>query len=170
MKKYLLVLLFVFCVFFGCGEKPPEDMPKLYKTRLILVQEGKPLDGAMVLLERHTKTTKYSCGGMTDANGIVNIQTHGKYTGVPEGTYTVVVSKIITEYSGPLNEIPSEESAVRSWMEKNRNRFKETNYLVVDPKYGNSETSDLKIDVTKKGLNTTFELGSPIRLEIKEQH
>jgi hypothetical protein len=171
MKKYLpILLLLFFCSFLGCSEKRPENMPMLYPVRLILVQEGKPLAGAMVLLKRHSETTKYSCGGMSDANGVVKIQTHGKYAGVPEGSYTVTVSKTITERSGPWDKIPSEETAARTWLQENRSQLKETNYLIVDPKYGNSQTSDLNISVTTKGLKTTLDLGSPVRLEVKEDH
>ncbi|MDR0336745.1 MAG: hypothetical protein LBI18_06605 [Planctomycetaceae bacterium] len=145
-------------------------MPKLYPVQLTLVQEGKPLDGAMVLLKRHSETTKYSCGGLSGANGVVKIQTHGKYAGAPEGSYTVTVSKTVTERSGPWNEIPSDEAAAQTWLQENRSRLKETNYHIIDPKYGDSQTSDLKIDVTTKGLKTTLDLGNPVRLEMKEDH
>jgi hypothetical protein len=170
MKKYLPILLFFFCSFLGCGEKLPENMPKLYPVQLTLVQEGKPLDGAMVLLKRHSETTKYSCGGISGANGVVKIQTHGKYAGAPEGTYTVTVSKSITERSGPWHEIPSEDAAARTWLNENQSRLKKTNYHVVNLRYGNSQTSDMEISVTTSGLRKTLDLGSPVRVEIKEDH
>jgi hypothetical protein len=170
MKKYLFILLFFTLWFSGCNEKRPENMPKLYPTRLTFVQEDQPLTGAMVLLKRQIESTQYSCGGMTDANGVVQIQTHGKYLGAPEGIYTVTVSKTITERSGPWNEIPTDESAAQTWLKENRSRLKETTYLVVDPKYGNPKTSGLEINVTNKGLKTTIDLGSPARVEVQEDH
>jgi hypothetical protein len=48
--------------------------------------------------------------------------------------------------------------------------LKETTYLVVDPKYGNPKTSGLEINVTNKGLKTTVDLGSPVRVEVQEDH
>ena len=136
MKKILLLLLTGLVFVTGCGDRLPPDMPKLYPVQLTLTQDGKPFEGVMVVVHNKDTASSYSSGGISDANGVVVLQTHGKYLGVPAGTYSLALSK---------DEIIVEEG-------------KESRFRVIDPKLGAVVTSGLEITVEPPGLKTTLDV------------
>ena len=82
----------------GCTQQRPDGLPKLYPVSLRVVQEGKPLDGAsLVLRTADADALPWTIGGKTDDSGTLVLWTHGKYKGVPAGKFKVVVSKIVNE-------------------------------------------------------------------------
>jgi len=136
MKKILLLLLLGFVFVAGCSEQLPPDMPKLYPAQLTLTQGGKPFEGVMVIANHKEASSHYSSGGISDANGIVVLRTHGKYRGVPEGTYALALSK---------REIVVEGGQT-------------TQFQVIDPKLGAAATSGLEVTVNPPGLKETLDI------------
>jgi len=131
MKKILPLLLLGFMLIIGCGKSTmPPDMPKLYPAQLTLTQGGKPFEDVMVIASHKDAASHYSSGGISDANGIVVLRTHGKYSGVPEGTYALALSKRETVIEGSQT----------------------TQFWVIDPK--------LRLEVTVKppGLKETLDI------------
>ena len=99
--KYFTLGLFatiVVCLV-GCSkEKRPDGMPPLNPAVCIkVVQDGKPLDDANVSLRSQDKSLTWGIGGKTDAQGVAQLWTHGKYKGAYAGTFKVVVTKEIKE-------------------------------------------------------------------------
>ena len=157
--KYLrlsTICLAACCLTFsGCGGEPkPDGMPKLHPTVIQLTQESTPVEGASVQLVSETDG-RWPIGGSTDANGTVSLKTYGRYAGVPEGKYKVLVSKNERERVGS-----EPQSMYDSWAENV--------YNLVDPVYSVPETTPLEIEV-KPGKNSLgpFDLGRKIRLPIQ---
>jgi hypothetical protein len=151
----------------GCGEKLPPDLPKLYPTILTVTQESQPLDNATVQLIPKDNG-KWSATGMTDVAGKVEFYTHGKYKGVPEGTYRVVVQKTLTEeskYSGQVQ--PPEGVGYEKWQQMLA-ADKPKSYNLVDLKYGSRDNSPLEITVgSSRDKDQQVDVGKAIRDEIK---
>jgi hypothetical protein len=84
----------------GCGKPShlPEDFPKIYPCEISVIQEGKPLENAMVSLSPIGNTDKYagSCSATTDAHGKAVVMTYGQ-SGVPTGKYKILISKLKDE-------------------------------------------------------------------------
>ena len=97
MKKLCLCAALVASCFltFGCGGKPkPDGMPDLYKTTIVVTQNGAPLADAALSLQSDDPSLKWAVGGKTDANGRAELTTHGDFKGAPAGTYRVGVVKM----------------------------------------------------------------------------
>ena len=144
-----------FLTFAGCGGEPkPDGMPKLHPTVIQLAQDGAPLEGASVQLLSETDG-RWPIGGSTDANGAVSLSTYGKYPGVPEGKYKVVVSKVEREKFGPEPTSMYESQA-------------ENVYNLIDTVYSTAETTTLEVEV-KAGKNSfgPFDLGMKIRQPVQ---
>ena len=137
MPKKLLLLLSGFMLVTGCGKPLPPDMPKLYPARLTLTQDGKPFEGVMVIANNKDAASHYSSGGISDANGVVVLRTHGKYSGVPEGTYSLALSKreMVLDHKGET-----------------------TQFWVIDPKLGTAATSGLEVTVKPPGLKEILDI------------
>ncbi|MDR1483708.1 MAG: hypothetical protein LBT09_02675 [Planctomycetaceae bacterium] len=154
--------------FSGCGEKLPPDLPKLHSTILTVVQEGKPLDDASVQLIPKGFDSKWSANGVTDKSGKVEFYTHGKYKGVAEGTYRVVVQKTFTEepkYAGQVH--PPEGVSYEKWQQMLASD-KPQSYNLVDLKFGSRDSSPLEIVVDPDSKKErSIDVGKSIREEIK---
>ena len=161
-----LCFLGVLC---GCaGEKTPPDMPKLQSTIITITQEGKPLEGANVqLVKKDDLNYKWLCGGTTTADGKCVVKTLGKYNGVPEGDFTVLVYKtVVTESETRKNvEQPREPKEAQEWARKVAEEEKSFEY--VDPKYKKYDTSDLTITIKAGKNEQTFEVGPQTEIEVK---
>ena len=96
MRRIFPFLIAVWiCAFSGCGEKRPDGMPKLYPTVLLVKEGGTPLPDVFVTFYNEDGSLpRWNIGGVTDANGILKLNTYGKYSGVPEGKFKVVLSKL----------------------------------------------------------------------------
>ncbi|MDO5554968.1 MAG: hypothetical protein Q4G68_14525 [Planctomycetia bacterium] len=161
MKKQMmkrvscLVLMMGLCllVSFGCGQARPEGMPELVSCTLVLTQEGKPLDGAQVQLVPKAESERtWSVGGVTDAAGTVQVQTHGLYRGAPKGTFAVVVTKTRSEGGRSGNEHASGGMQTRNAVI----------YTLIDKQYTDSRTTPLEITIQGK-TKETLELGPAVK-------
>ena len=169
-----ILLLCVFLPFLlqtGCGRGPqkPDGLPTLYPVTLQLEQDGKPLAGADVIL-RSDEIGTWSCGGVSDANGIVTVRTHGQFPGAPLGRHKVIVSKLKSNAALDTSQAKSlaeiKELEAKAVQEQARTNFGATTYLV-ERKFSNPATTPLEIEVVT-GKNT-FKLDVGPAVEIVEK-
>lgn len=153
----------------GCGgQKTPSDMPKLYPTTIAITQEGAPVEGASVqLVKPDDLNYKWLAGGVTDAKGRCEIQTHGKYKGAPEGEFAVIVYKTTVAESETRKNVPepSDPKEAMAWNEKVASE--ETATDEIDQKYKKADTTDLRVVVAAGKNETTFEVGPKVSIVVE---
>ncbi|MDR2643312.1 MAG: carboxypeptidase-like regulatory domain-containing protein [Planctomycetaceae bacterium] len=169
LKKYLLVVVTgsFFLMFASCGNEPiPKGMPKLYPARIIVLQEGKPLNGATIILVNiENLQTPWTVGGLTDGNGICKLKTLGKFNGVPIGKYKVTVEKnVIQESETSKLPIPTDPQAREEYYAKIRTE--EKFYDRVNLKYKSPTTTDLEIEIVGSKNEKTFDVGKEIKQKV----
>jgi hypothetical protein len=163
MKRIFIFTTILLVCFNGCGEPQPVDLPKLYPAEITVIQDGKPLTDATVQMVPKTDS-KWSAVGVTDSNGNVEFFTQGKYKGVPEGTYSVLVSKVFTEPSQYANKPQPANVDYDKWQEMlGAEQLKSFN--LVDEKFSDLSTSPLEWTTGQK--NSIVDVGKSIREEIK---
>ena len=138
-------LILVICTLsVSCGRnKYPPGFPKIYPIRLQIVQEGTPLDAASVaLIAEDPSLKKWPSGGRTDAQGMVNIQTHG-FDGAPIGNYKVTVVKVVRE--GGFKTVEEADEAFLKGIEDPG-----VDYSYVEECCNSAETTPLTLEVKKK--------------------
>ena len=155
---FLLFCSAVFClVLAGCsGEPKPDGLPKLYPVSLSFTQEGEPVKDASVRLVAVSESqTNWSVGGSTNATGTAALKTYGKYPGVPEGKYKIVISKYEREQIGNAASMYDAHG--------------ENTYDLIDPSFSSPQTTSLTVDVEpgKKSYDP-IDLGKKIRQPIKK--
>jgi len=127
---YLILLLSIF----GCGGQPlPDGMPKLFECNVKILSEGQPLPDVTVEFCSSDPDFKWGTSATTDENGNARMVTYGKYFGVPEGEYTVIVHKLQREEFDP--ERPPRQVRL---------------FTLTDPQYTSPKTTPLKITVNGK--------------------
>lgn len=157
MKKNIAFVVAVLFVTTICGCKKddrPEDMPPLFPCVITVVQEGTPLDGASVNFEPgEGANAKYRAAGITNEQGKAIMKTYG-FDGAPEGTYKVIVRKLVVE-EGP-KVINSDGEEVTTYGKE---------YQAVEQEYRDAKTTPHKIEITnsKKTLEATFDVGKPVK-------
>jgi 5-hydroxyisourate hydrolase-like protein (transthyretin family) len=173
MQRALIIALISapILAFCGCdGEKTPPDMPKLQPTLITIVQEGTPVEGASVQLQKKDDLAyKWFAGGVTDAQGVCVIRTLGKYNGAPEGDFQVVVYKTTRTESETRKNQPSppqDPEGAQEWVKKVSAEEKE--YEEIDPKYKKVELTDLAITIVPGKNAQTFDVGAKVRIENKQ--
>ncbi|MDR0337421.1 MAG: hypothetical protein LBI18_10055 [Planctomycetaceae bacterium] len=91
---FMSLLLVSFLV--GCYSKAPDGFPRVYPATITVTQDGKLLEGAVVILESLTEHTRWSVGGKTDATGSVQpatVQGNHSVVGVPAEDFLVTITK-----------------------------------------------------------------------------
>ncbi len=146
----------------GCGgEKRPEGFPEVAECSIKILQEGAPLEGAKVnLVAQDPALMRWGCGGVTNADGVVELRTNG-YPGAPVGSFKVVVLK--TETVGGAQ---TKEDYQRQM--QGENLGPEETFDLVDRKYADQTQTPFTLEV-KAGKNETqeFDVGAPIREPIR---
>lgn len=150
------VLLLILLAGLSCRhDSRPDDLPKLTPCVLTLTQAQAPLAGAIVNLYSRDSHLKWTISGITDASGRVALKTHGRFPGVPEGEYIVVVIK--TEIEQPIKPtVGADGTDVHPGGPL-------THYHLVDPQYSDRKTSPLHQTVQGRSVQAAFELGAPVR-------
>jgi len=153
-----LVLTAVALPLTGCGGKQlPPGMPPPVPCEIIVIQEDKPLEGAVVRLHPvDDSNSSWTAMGRTDASGKAVIYTLDQYKGAVPGKYKVIVSKTETEDPGP--PVPSAEA-------QGRGRPLGSFYLV-EEQYGTASTTTLEIEVAKGTPTHTVDVGKAVRIRI----
>lgn len=169
LKRSILSVLFVGAVVFiaGCGEERPAGMPKIYPaTMTVTYDDGTPADGATVLLiaPKDSPATGWTCGGTTGPDGTVELRTHGRFLGAPEGTFKVTVMRAIGETGDPDPSTMTDEEYQKA-MERFKASLTQTvNYNMIEAEYGAADKTPLEITVEpKKGQKFTLTVGEPIK-------
>ena len=130
-------------------------MPKLYPCTLVITQENKPLEGAVVALFHQDRSLqKWTAGGVTDKSGKVVLKTQGRYDGVVEGDYKVTVIKTEVEPGVLLNPETEEAIPGKTW-------------TLVEPRFGNVALTPLTLAVEGKKISETFDVGTAIKQEMR---
>ena len=152
----------------GCrGEKLPPDLPKLYPTSLVFVQESVPLEGANVILLPKDQNSRWSAAGVTDSSGKVEFFTEGRYRGVPEGEYQLIVSKVFTEPSQYLGKERPADVDRQTWDGLIAGE-RLNSYHLVDTTYGARRTSPLELSVgPKQPKDRQIDVGKAIKEPIQ---
>lgn len=151
MKKFFcaVVALCLVAPLVGC-EKKPDGLPKLTPVTVTIKQDGKPLSDANVSFFAQTEANKkWVAGGTTDAQGVIEVMTMGKYKGMVADTFKVTVMKTLIENPQLKEDDPPGDF-----------------YSLVDKKYMTEATTDLTIEVSGSGP-LTFDLD--VGPEVKEK-
>ena len=137
-RKTMILLLTVLLAvsITACKPNRPKGCPKLYPCTLKVIQEGEPLEDAMVtLIPEKAELSRWPMSGRTDANGEVVLMTQ-TFPGAPLGSYKVTVSK-----------------------EEDMQQLPPVIIQHVDEEFIDKETTPLKIEVVKEMLE-------PITLDV----
>jgi len=154
----LSILLLSLITVIGCKDSSrPKDLPTLYRTKITILQDGKGLEGAAVNLIPEIQS-KWSVGGLTDANGICSLRTHGQFDGAPEGKYQVLVKKVVTELPEVTPNTPKTIDGHPILLG--------TDYALVAPEFSDAKRSTFSIEVSNKEKNEeTFDVGSAVKIK-----
>ena len=160
LPKPFVFFLLVFLLLCGCSKEPlPEGMPPLHPVELTFLQEGQPLAEAIVkLYPQDTALQRWESGGITDADGKVTMFTLGRYSGAVAGKCKITVSKTDRDpssFTGELTDARAEEYA--------RAEDARRVYDLVEPKYGNPQTTDLEIEVVSGKNAQQFDVGKAVK-------
>ena len=151
-KIIVLLVALVAIVVAGCSKQlKPDGFPPLYSASVLVIQDGQPLEGAMVSLHgTENSPLKWGVFGFSDRNGRAMLLTHGIHSGAPEGEFIVTVSK--------QEEVEISQRAESTVTEA---------FTFVEKQYVDKETSPLKIHIQTKGKNhAEFDVGKPVRVSL----
>lgn len=154
-------------VFAGCSsESLPADLPQLTRCQIKITQEGSPLEGATVTLHSLDGMRQWGAGGLSNAAGIAEIYTNGRYPGAPAGKYKVVVSKIETDPSQLPPAPPQNDPGYPAWHQKAESEVRQS-YSVIEKKFTEPGSTPHEIDITEgKTAETTLDVGKKVRHKI----
>jgi hypothetical protein len=156
---------------FGCGgEKLPAGMPKPQSTTITLTLDGKGLaDASLTMIP--SDGGQYTAVGTTDASGVAEMKTNGKFKGAVPGSYKVVVgAKDEIDY-GEFGPPPTgDPAAMEKW---NRDvdaaggaaAFKRIS--LVSQEFTAVDVTPLTITVGEGKVAETFDLGGSVREEVE---
>ena len=129
-------------------------MPALYPCTLVITQDNRPLEGAVVaLFHQDSSLQQWTAGGVTDQSGKVALKTQGRYDGVVEGDYKVTVTKTEVEPGVLLNAETEEAIPGKTW-------------TLVEPHFGNVASTPLTFRMPGKKVSETLDVGIAIRQEM----
>ena len=153
-KRNNFTLLAVVLFAIGCTPSDrPKDLPELVPCRLTLIQDGQPLDNALLLFYRTDKAEtekEWISSAVTDNNGAGQPKVIGKFPGLVAGSYKVAVRKVWME---PRDDLPPNiQDSLPQALEVD----------LVAKKYAEKQTTPLEIVVVKGEKNNfTLTLDAP---------
>ncbi|MDR3109520.1 MAG: carboxypeptidase-like regulatory domain-containing protein [Planctomycetaceae bacterium] len=153
----------------GCYYQPklPSDIPPLTNCKITVTQDGVPLAGAVVSLESIDGGEKWRVGSTTDADGTAVPFTNGLFSGVPQGKYKIIVSKIESDTDTRPQEPEAGDTGYDEWQKKYANVPPPSSYSVVEKRYTTTSTTPHKIEVSgKKTIEIKIDIGKKIREKI----
>jgi hypothetical protein len=169
--KRIITLDFLFLgmlFFFGCGQKLPEGMPKLYPVTITIVQENTPLEGAIVqLIPEDVSLSNWGPMGITNVSGVAELRTNGKYKGSPSGQFKVLVTKREVEPHPHLEwgNLPDGDPKFIQYCNESM-KLKVFDY--VEPQFGLINATPLSINITSSGSNNfQLDVGKKTTIEAK---
>jgi hypothetical protein len=135
-------------------------MPKLFSVQITIIQDGKPLDGALVSLEEPSGNINFTVCGTTNSSGIAELYTHGDYKGAPLGKYKVRVIKNVDDERGPAP--PEHKPEYSKFMDEWKKNPPQT-YMYVEKQYSDVNTTPLEIEITGK-MTQTLDVGKAVKI------
>jgi hypothetical protein len=154
----LILLTTALLIVAGCnGKKTPDGLPKLYPCEITVIQDGKPLAGATVILFSEDNSVTWGVSGGTLENGVAVMYTHGDFKGAPAGKYKVVITKTVIE-NQPTQEQLQNPNFAGSFGDS---------YDTVALKYKNMEKTPLRIEVKTQKTIENFDIGTAVKNKIK---
>ena len=173
MKRIVLMTpLFMACLFAfsGCGqERRPDGMPPLHLCRITIIQDGQPLEGAIVTLHNTGQGTNWGSSGTTAASGVADIFTQGQYKGAPEGNYKVTVRKEETVSLATPEQLAAIEKAKAEnpkWFDPPR--IKQETWQLVEKQYTDDKETPLELVISSGKNNIEFDLGKAVRERMED--
>lgn len=153
MKNIVYFFVFFSLALFlgaGCGQRPtPSGFPgKFHSCEISIIQDGKPLRGAVVSLVPVDGSKSWGTSATTDQSGKAEMLTYLKWKGSPEGDFKVIVTKMISE------EDPKKPEGDGLF------------YYTVAEQYGNARTTPFAIKVDKP-TKETFDVGASVKTLIR---
>ena len=163
--QIFIILTAIILLFAGCGgEKRPDGMPTPVACTIIVTQDGKPLEGAMVRL-LPVDGNSWNAMGRTDASGTVIIYSMDRFRGAVPGKYKAVVTK--TEQEATVAELPSEERArLQSQGLPIPPEPMPVNFNLVEEQYGDVSKTPHEIEITKGKPSHTIDVGKAVRIKM----
>jgi len=163
------VLVLASCLCSGCGQGPqkPKGFPEVFSCKITIKQGDSPLEGALVVLfPKSGVGNGWNTDGLTNAKGVAELKTHVDFKGAPAGDYVVMVTK--TELSpGDAPDIaPTDPVEYEKW-HLIKIAEKRIRYNLVKPEFGDMKKTPHTITITKGKNEATFDVGEPIKEEIK---
>ena len=140
----------------GCGgPKKPAGFPDLIPCTITVTQENAPVSGVTVRLipKEEEANTKWPSLGLTDESGEAEIMTYGKFAGVPAGNYRIVLTKIEEEGRVEYDETKPNQTIPPI-----------KQFSLIDVKYTKKDTTTLELNIEKKSVKETFDVGKPVRV------
>jgi len=152
LKNFVLPCVLILFSLAGCSKQlKPDGFPPLYPASVQVIQDGKPLEGALVSLHgTQDSPLKWGVFAETDSNGKAVFVTHGKFYGAPEGEYLITVEKEeVVEVARRGDNIVSES------------------FTLVETQYADKVKTPLRIQIQKKGKNhAELDVGQPVRISL----
>lgn len=142
-------------------------MPKLHPASITIVQEGTPLDNAIVqLISSDPALSQWGPSGITDANGVAVLNTNSLYRGAPEGHFKVLVTKREME-KNPHPEWADLPDGDPKYQEFRAINQKLKSYDYVEPQYGLLLETPLEVDIAKGKNELSLDVGKKVQVEMK---
>ena len=164
--RIIVLLLAASCFCIGCNRGPqkPPGFPELFPCKITITQGGQPLEGAsVVLFPKSGGSSGWNTEGVTNAQGIAELNTHLEFRGAPVGDYVVRVSKTeITPSAWPID--PPQDSIEREKWYNCKAEEKRTTYRLVKAEFGDQRTPH-SITIDRGKNEATFDVGEAIKEE-----
>lgn len=160
-----LFFIFLLPILTGCynGAAKPADLPKLISCKISVSQDNAPLNGVYVTLKDVNGNQKWFPGGQTNADGVAEISTNGRYKGVPLGKYKVVFSMLESEKSNLPPPPPENDPKYEVWLVQSQAEVLPV-YTLIEKQYINENTTPCEIEVVAgKGVVADFNVGKKVR-------
>ncbi|MDR3197252.1 MAG: hypothetical protein LBU34_05225 [Planctomycetaceae bacterium] len=155
MTRIFITIVSLSC-FCGCGEKQPDGFPPLHSVTISIKENAVPLENVNVAFYNEDGSIpQWSIGGVTDAKGITQLKTYGKYDGVPEGIYKVVLSK---QERKNAPEAPAPGSLREEFDVYEEQMIKYPAIESIPKEYTSANTTTLTVTVTQKTV-ADFDIG-----------
>jgi len=160
MKNYLFVSMLCLSLvcFSGCGGKQkPTDLPPLFPVKITVIQDGKPLEKAVVSLSADGTKVRFTIGGITDQNGVATLKTDGEWPGAPAGKYKICINKTVVPEPDPGEDALSREEQNAKAAERNK-----LTKSVVNSKFSRPNSTTFSIEVTDSRVTETCDVGAAV--------
>jgi len=149
----------------ACSQKKkPADLPQLYPCEITVIQDGQPLEGAIVGLIADGHNTRFPSAAISDNKGIAKIKTDSLWPGAPAGNYKVTISKTVLPVLDLPKEIPDATADPKGYAEYRQKvgEMSGKTKSVVDQKFLRPNSTPESIEVTSSGYKGTIDVGAAV--------